>query len=176
MHSCPLSSLCSLYSVTECRTVVPHLLNAIDDCLRRGSRSAVRVRTASARCGSGCSSSGRATFSEMTDLPQALRDELAGDFALWTHTSRQAHAGRRRHREAAAHARRRRADRVRAAPRRSAPHDLHQHAGRLRHGLRVLRQRPRRRRRGISPPAKSSSRCCGCSGCSRPTSGSATSS
>ena len=27
-----------------------------------------------------------------------------------------------------------------------APHDLHQHAGRLRHGLRVLRERARRRR------------------------------
>ena len=52
-----------------------------------------------------------------------------------------------------------------------APDDLHQHAGRLRHGLRVLRQRPGGRRLAISRPARSSSRCCGCSCLLGPTSG-----
>ena len=120
-----------------------------------------------------------ADWDAMTDLPKALRGELAERFRLWTTDDRQAHAGRRRHGEAAAGPRRRRADRVRAAARTRAPHDLHQHAGRLRHGLRVLRQRPRRRRPQSDRPARSSSRCCGCSGCSPDdprTSGSATSS
>ena len=87
-----------------------------------------------------------ADFAAMSDLPVELRQQLASRVSNLHDAGRQPPPGRRRHREAAAATGRRRADRVRAAAGRRAAHDLHQHPGRLRHGLRVLRQRPGRRR------------------------------
>ena len=38
------------------------------------------------KCGTGCLRGGAAKFAEMTDLPQAMRAELAAEFTLWTST------------------------------------------------------------------------------------------
>ena len=88
-----------------------------------------------------------AAFEEMTDLAQDLRGQLAEAFVDLDHPGCSASEGRRRHREAALGTGRRRAHRVRALARRQAPpDDLHQHPGRLRDGLRLLRERTGRRR------------------------------
>ena len=102
------------------------------------------------------SESGPPTFDEMTDLPAELREQLADRVPDLDHPRRPAPQGRRRHGKTAPGTARRRADRVRAAARRQAAlHRLHQHASRLRDGLRLLRHGPRRRGPQPHQPAKS---------------------
>jgi 23S rRNA (adenine2503-C2)-methyltransferase len=75
-----------LHPASFIQHAVPHLLNSIDEQLtpwfeERG-HGAYRV----GQIRRWLFSQRVADFREMTDLPQALRDELARDFALWTTT------------------------------------------------------------------------------------------
>ena len=106
-----------------------------------------------------------AGFEQMTDLPAELRQQLGEQFQIWTtrvaeHRTAadgteklllELHDGEQR--------------RVRLAPRRQAAlHRVHQHPSRLRHGLRLLRDRARRTASAISPAAKSWRKYCTFSG------------
>ena len=115
---------------------------------------------------------GRAeSFEAMSDLPKGLRAELAADFQLWT--SKVA-----RHPQSAdgteklllelADGGKIECVLLRDDDRRT---HLHQHAGRLRDGLRVLRQRPGRRRSQSDQRRDRRADAAACSGCCRPTSG-----
>ena len=92
-----------------------------------------------------------AAFDEMTDLPAALATAACRRVPDLDHADRPAPQGGRRHRKTPPRTARRRADRVRPVARRQAAlHRLHQHAGRLCDGLRLLRHRPRRRDRNLT--------------------------
>ena len=79
------------FAMTNCfgaliESLLPHLLNATDDLLKtwvtdrgQGSYRVGQVRR-------WLFAQRAQSFAEMTDLPQALRDELARDFTLWSST------------------------------------------------------------------------------------------
>ena len=99
------------------------------------------------------------SFTEMSDLPAALREKLAADYQLWTTTvplHKQTGDGTEKLLIGLADGEQIECVLLRDGTRRticiSTP-------GRLRHGLRLLRQRPGRRRAQSHQPAKSSNRC-----------------
>ena len=118
-----------------------HLLEQTPEQLEAWLMSGPCPVTGLLRCGGGCSRNG-AGFDQMTDLPKPLREQFAAEFQIWTT-------------RVAAHPRSadgtekllleladgKRIECVLLRDDKRAPHDLHQHASRLRDGLRLLRQR-----------------------------------
>ena len=97
----------------------------------------------------------------MTDLPRELRERCgAASRALARRGRAASRAARDGTRKLAARARRRRAHRERAHPRRRPAHALHLLAGRLRDGLRLLRDGAARAAAQPRAPARSSGRSC----------------
>ncbi len=102
---------------------------------------------------------GAESFDAMTDVPKRLRQELAEEFVpLSTEVVKHLQASDGTH-KLLLRLRDGKSDRMRPHPGRQAPHRLHQHASRLRHGLRFLRQRPQWR--GPQPDGRRNARATG---------------